>query len=243
MLIIYIDLDNKNLVSIELNLPSCLQVKKRKTWMISLCLSFKEAELVNSGNRLVWATSAGHRDSENGTGGGTCSWLEVWTGVVYIISLAYIMLMWILSGWNIDRSFIGLFSGISQYSFFIKSLIKCPEICQNNFIDLELHWNTLITFIISWSSRWHISYKYSHLKSDMINIQASKEGWHFLSQGHEKYFSYKHIVITSNSCKEANCEKKISFKNECQWFCESWPSLSFSLAVITSSWRLWLGLP
>lgn len=161
MLIIYIDLDNKNLVSIELNLPSCLQVKKRKTWMISLCLSFKETEFVNSGNRLVWAISAGHRDSENGPGGGTCSWLEVWSGVVYIISLAYIMLMWILSGWNIDRYFIGLFSGISQYSFFIKSLIKCPEICQNNFIDLELHWNTLITFIISWSSWWHISYKYS----------------------------------------------------------------------------------
>lgn len=42
MLIIYIDLDNKNLVSIELNLPSCLQVKKRKTWMISLFHSKKQ---------------------------------------------------------------------------------------------------------------------------------------------------------------------------------------------------------
>lgn len=239
-----VDLDNKNLVSVELNLPSCLQVKKKKkTWTISLCLSFKEAELFNSGNHLVWATSAGHGDSENGTAAGTCSCLKVRRGVVYIISLTYIMLMWILSGWNTDISFIGLFSGISQYPFFIKSLIKCPEICQNNFIDLELCWNTVITFIKSLSSLWHISYKYSHLKSDMINNQASNEGWRFLSQGHGNYFSCKYIFITSNSCKEANWEKKISFKDECQWFCESWLSLLFSLAIITSSWSLWLGLP
>lgn len=69
LLIICIDLENKNLVSVELNLPSCLQVKKRKTWMISLCLPFKEVEFVNSGNRLVSEPhQQGHRDSENGPG-------------------------------------------------------------------------------------------------------------------------------------------------------------------------------
>lgn len=186
--------------------------KEKLGWFHSV-FPFKEAELVNSGNRLSEPHQQDMRLRE-WPWCRTCSWLEVWTGMVYIFSLAYV-LMWILSGQNIDRSFVGLFSGISQYSFFIKSLIKCPGICQNNFIDLELCWNTLITFIISWSSRWHVSYKYSQLKSGMINIQASKEGWHFLSQGHEKYFSCKHIVITSNSCKEANWEKKISFKNEC----------------------------
>ena len=238
-----VDLDNKNLVSVELNLPSCLQVKKKKNLdnftlsfiQRSRTCQFRKPSCLSHISR-TWRLREWHCCRDMQLPGST-------EGVVYIISLAYIILMWILSGWNTDISFIGLFSGISQYPFFIKSLIKCPEICQNNFIDLELCWNTIITFIKSLSSLWHISYKYSHLKSDMINIQASNEGWRFLSQGHRNYFSCKYIVITSNSCKEANWKKKISFKDECQWFCESWLSLSFSLAIITSSWSLWLGLP
>ena len=130
------------------------------------------------------------------------------------------MLMWILGGWNIEGHIfhwsIFMHLTISLLHYITNSM---PEICQNNFTDLQLCWNIIVTFLYP-CLLYDVFHKkeYSHLKSVTVNNQAFKEGWPFLSQGHEKYFSSKYLAVTSNSCKEANWEKKISFKTNASDF-------------------------